>query len=184
MRFGAAGCPLLKPPAVHLEETPGPVGPDRLQEAAGFGWGLVHGAGQQDEPLGIVAGPVARFGENPRGDRAGRLGPCLVGDRRLLHAPQCLERRLRLAFRERLIDGLPGGRAWAVWSVVAPGISHGHAVASEKKSGESQDHGGGTEHAPHHLNTVDAYDAHGTALQNRTAKGTTDETTKRNGSPR
>ena len=148
IRFGAAGRPLLKPPAVHLEETPGPVGADRLQHATCFGRGLVHGTGQQNQPLGIVAGSVARFGENPRGDRAGRLGPCLVGDRPLLHAPQRLERRLWLAFRERLVDGLPGSLAWSVWSVVAAGISHGHAVASEKKSGESQDHGGGTECAP------------------------------------
>ena len=32
----AAGGPLLKPPAVILKETPGPVGPNRLQHAAGL----------------------------------------------------------------------------------------------------------------------------------------------------
>ena len=170
IRFGAAGRSLLKPPAVLHEEAPGPVGADRLQHAAGFRRGLVHGAGQQDQPLGIVAGPVARFGQDPRGDRPGRLRPCLVGDRCLLHAPQRLDRRLRLAFLDRLVDGLPGGRAWSGRCIVAVGSLDRHAEASEKKSAKSQEHGGGTECGDRHPNEAKICYAHGTALQNRTAK--------------
>ena len=170
--MSAAGRPLLKPPAVLQEETPGPIGADRLQNPAGFGWSLLHGAGEQDQSLGIVAGPVARLGQDPRGDRAGCLGPGPIGHCRLLHASQRLECRLWLALLERFVDGLPGGCPWFGGSIVGVGVGHGHGVDSEQECCEGQQDRDGAEHVHHHSNEADAYDAHGTVLRDRTTNET------------
>ena len=166
--WAAAARSLLKPPAVLQKEAPCPVGPDRLQHTAGFGRGFFESASEQNKTFGIVRGPVARLGEDPRGDGAGGFGPCPLGDRRLLDTPEAFDRRLRLPLLERLFDVLPSGSPRARRSIVAVCVRCRHTEASKKKSSEGEKHLGGPEHVSEHPNEAEVCGAHGTALQNGT----------------
>jgi hypothetical protein len=103
----AAGSAARKPPAIVLEKFPGPVGPDRLEHASRLRWSLLDRRRQPHDPLRIILGPVARLGDDPRGDRPGHLRPGLVDGCRLFDSPERLGGRLRLAVGECLFDPLP-----------------------------------------------------------------------------
>ena len=110
LAVGPASRPFAIPPLVLLVIAPGPVGSDRLEHGLCLGRGLCHFSREPDHPLGVVARPVARLGEHPRGDRPGCLGPGPVGDRGPLNAGDRLQGRLRLPLVERRLDLLPGIR--------------------------------------------------------------------------
>ena len=104
----ATSGPLLEPPAVHLKVAPRPVGPDRLEHALRLGRRLLDRGGEPHEPLGVVGGAIAGLGEDPRGDRPGHLGPCLVGHGRLLDAREGLGSELGLSLIQGPFDPFPG----------------------------------------------------------------------------
>ena len=108
IRVGTTLGAVAVPPLVLLVIAPGPVGPDRLEHPAGLGRRLSDLGGQENHTLGVVARPVARLGKHPRGDRPGRLGPGLLGNRRLLDTGQCRQGRLRLSLVKRRLNLLPG----------------------------------------------------------------------------
>ena len=123
--------PLAKPPLVHLVEAPGPVGLDGLEHGPGFGWSRDDLRREPNDPLGILGRPITHFGEHPRGDRPGRLGPGTVGDRGRFDSGQGLESRLRLALVEGELDRLPRGGPRPRDRLVRPGKTP-HRNASQK----------------------------------------------------
>ncbi len=122
---GGTGRSLRESPAVHQEILPGPVGPDRLQHAAGLGRGCFDRRGQTDQPLGLVGGAVAGVGKHSGGDRPGGLCPGLVGRRRLLDAGEQFGCGLRLLLLEGFFDRLPRGGPGALRFVSHSGAGHG-----------------------------------------------------------
>ena len=151
-RIGAARGPLAKPPLVLQEEAPRPVRADRLEHAPGFRRCHLDRRSQPDEPLRIVAGPVAGFGEHAGGDRPRRLGPGPLGRGRRLDARECLERRLGAAFIEGPLHRAPqrcprAGHAGIV--TVVGGTGRGHRLAhreDEDRRGAEASAGAGHPH--------------------------------------
>ena len=147
---------LGKPPAVLLEETPGPVRLDRLQHGLRFGRRLLDRSGQLHQPLGIVGRPVTRRRKHARSDRPRRLRPRLVLHCGLLDAGERLRGRLRLALVERLLHPFPRLGPWPRWNVVRR-VCLPHAIRSPRTPHEHRT-GHDGRHAP--TNPNDAY-AHG-----------------------
>ena len=138
LRCGSrSGGALGKAPAIGLKKSPRPVGLDRLEHGLGFGWRCGDGRREAHQPLGVVFGAVACFGEDARGDRPGGLGPGLVGHGTLFDAPQSLQRRLRFSLLERLVHALPGGAAGAGDLVCCESRVH-HEEESPKEQGEGK----------------------------------------------
>ena len=160
------GRPLLETPAVLHEKAPGPVGLNRLQHTAGFRRGLVDGGVKQDQSLRIIRCPVARLGEDSRGDRPGHLGPGPIGECSLFNPLERRGGRLWLPFLNRLVDGLPGGRPWSAGSIVTTGVVHGHPDTSGEESSEREKHGADAERGADDSSKADACNAHGTTLRN------------------
>ena len=131
-------CALGKPPAILLEEAPGPVRLDRLEHGLRLGRCLLDRSGQLHEPLRVVRRPVTRRREHARGDRPGSLGPRLVPRGGLLDAGKRLRGGFRLSLVECLLDLLPDRSPRPGGSVVAPCFAVPHADASQKHHNRGQ----------------------------------------------